>query len=242
MGLESSVTKISDLNPLWPLGSDQKLAGDDHIRNIKIALQTISFLKNIVSFTASGTWTRPVGTKYVVVYCLGGGGGGNGGLVQNHAGGGGASGSIAIKWLDVTTIASATVTIGSGGSGGAMGGGLGSNGGFTNFASIPDGVLRCSAAPGGSGQQWYIPGTPLPRNLNVGDVVFQGALGGFGDPPPGLSVQVWGGQGGGYGGCSDNPAMDNSGGGGGGGYSSPGGVGAGREGGSGYCVILEFGV
>lgn len=38
MGLES-VTYIKDLNELWPLGTDPKSAGDDHIRRIKLALK-----------------------------------------------------------------------------------------------------------------------------------------------------------------------------------------------------------
>lgn len=41
MGLESSVTQISDLNPLWPLNSDSRRQGDDHMRNIKAALLTL---------------------------------------------------------------------------------------------------------------------------------------------------------------------------------------------------------
>lgn len=38
MGLES-VTYIDDLNELWPLGTDAKSAGDDHIRRIKAAIK-----------------------------------------------------------------------------------------------------------------------------------------------------------------------------------------------------------
>lgn len=38
MGLESG-TSISDLNPNWPLGTDPKSQGDDHIRLIKQVLQ-----------------------------------------------------------------------------------------------------------------------------------------------------------------------------------------------------------
>ena len=39
MGLES-VTHITDLNTLWPLSTDAKSSGDDHLRNIKVALKT----------------------------------------------------------------------------------------------------------------------------------------------------------------------------------------------------------
>ncbi len=39
MGLETSVNFLSDLNRLWPLGTDQKRYGDNNIRNLKVALQ-----------------------------------------------------------------------------------------------------------------------------------------------------------------------------------------------------------
>ena len=39
MPLESNVTTPVDLNEEWPLGSDPKSEGDDHIRNLKIALK-----------------------------------------------------------------------------------------------------------------------------------------------------------------------------------------------------------
>lgn len=40
MGLES-VTKISDLNELWPLGTDERRYGDDHLRAIKVAVRSL---------------------------------------------------------------------------------------------------------------------------------------------------------------------------------------------------------
>jgi hypothetical protein len=36
-----SVTTIADLNPAWPLGSDSKDAGDNHLRNIKVAVVSL---------------------------------------------------------------------------------------------------------------------------------------------------------------------------------------------------------
>ena len=38
MPIETSVTHIADLEPLYPLGTDNRLQGDNHIRNIKTAL------------------------------------------------------------------------------------------------------------------------------------------------------------------------------------------------------------
>ena len=39
MPIETSVTHIADLEPLYPLGTDNRLQGDNHIRNIKTALK-----------------------------------------------------------------------------------------------------------------------------------------------------------------------------------------------------------
>src|SRR6187399_160132 len=134
MGLETG-TGIGDLVPTNPLSTDAVSAGDDHIRLIKTVMQSITFLKSIQTFTASGTWTRPANVKKVIVYCQGAGGGGGGGSVAGYSGGGGSSGAIAIKWLDVTAIASATVTIGAGGTAGAAAGGTGGDGASTSFIS-----------------------------------------------------------------------------------------------------------
>jgi len=42
MGLETA-TKVSELNALWPLGTDPKAQGDDHLRLIKSVMQTGDF-------------------------------------------------------------------------------------------------------------------------------------------------------------------------------------------------------
>ncbi len=38
MPLETNVSVIEDLNPAWPTGTDFKSEGDDHLRNIKTAV------------------------------------------------------------------------------------------------------------------------------------------------------------------------------------------------------------
>jgi len=40
MGLET-VTQVSDLNELWPLSTDLRTQGDDHLRAIKVALKSL---------------------------------------------------------------------------------------------------------------------------------------------------------------------------------------------------------
>lgn len=37
MPLETGVNDLGDLNPSWPIGTDPKSEGDDHIRNVKLA-------------------------------------------------------------------------------------------------------------------------------------------------------------------------------------------------------------
>ena len=41
MGLESSVTKIADLNPSWPLSTDAYAYGANHLQNVKTAVQSL---------------------------------------------------------------------------------------------------------------------------------------------------------------------------------------------------------
>ena len=41
MPVESSVTEISDLNELWPLNSDARRFGSDHLRLVKVALKSL---------------------------------------------------------------------------------------------------------------------------------------------------------------------------------------------------------
>jgi len=40
VGLES-VTNVDDLNELWPLGTDERAEGDNHLRNIKVAVRSL---------------------------------------------------------------------------------------------------------------------------------------------------------------------------------------------------------
>jgi hypothetical protein len=42
MGVESSPEYATDLNPSWPLSSDTRREGDDHLRNIKTVIQNLS--------------------------------------------------------------------------------------------------------------------------------------------------------------------------------------------------------
>ena len=111
------------------------------------------------TFSASGTWTKPTGIRYVRVQLVGGGGGGGG-----HGESGGAGG-YAEKIIDVRNITSVTVTIGSGG-GGVVYHNAGGNGGTTSFGSHLSGgggygAIRHFSHSGGAG------GAPSGGNVNI---------------------------------------------------------------------------
>lgn len=83
-------------------------------------------------FTSSGTWTKPTGCTSIRVFLVGGGGGSYDSTIYRC---GGNPGGCTIKYIDVTSITSETVTIGSGGA-------IANAGGTTSFGS------HCSATGG----------------------------------------------------------------------------------------------
>ena len=127
-------------------------------------------LKSIQVFDASGTWTKPSGIDQVLVHVVGGGGAGGsslGGASVASAGGGGAGG-FSQKLIDVTGIASETVTVGAGGTPGAAGNNAGGNGGDTTFGA------HCT---GGGG----LGGGGSPSSAYSGNQGGDGGLGSGGD-------------------------------------------------------------
>jgi len=86
-----------------------------------------SGLASVQTFTSSGTWTRPTGITKVMVEVQGAGGGG-GGVKNGGTSQGGGGGGYARKFIDVSSISTATITVGSGGTAG-YGSGQGGTGG-----------------------------------------------------------------------------------------------------------------
>tara|TARA_R110000803_G_scaffold48216_2_gene100155 strand:+ start:1148 stop:1912 length:765 start_codon:yes stop_codon:yes gene_type:complete len=102
-------------------------------------------LVSMQSFTGSlavgtsYTWTKPAGVTKVRVYVVGGGGGSEN-VASNRIGTGGAGG-LSIAIIDVSSISSATVTIGNGGAGAntTVRGGTGGTSSFGSYASATGG-------------------------------------------------------------------------------------------------------
>lgn len=111
------------------------------------------------TFTASGTWNKPAGMRYVRVQLVGGGGGGGG-----HGESGGAGG-YSEKIIDVRNISSVAVTVGTGG-GAVTYHNAGGNGTTTSFGSHLSGgggygAVRHYSHSGGAG------GTGSGGNVNI---------------------------------------------------------------------------
>ena len=96
----------------------------------------VTNVQKIDTFTASGTWTKPIGAKSVRVFVVGAGGGGGGGSYNTTnpwgvGGGGGQGGGLSELSFPASILgATETVTVGTGGTGGA--GRAGSNGNGTD--------------------------------------------------------------------------------------------------------------
>lgn len=106
--------------------------------------------EDIQTFTAGGTWTKPLWAKVVDVEVIGGGAGGGSGASGDNSlarggGGGGAAGAHITKRFSASNLtATVAITIGAGGAGGAavnggagagLSGNVGTNGGLSSFGA-----------------------------------------------------------------------------------------------------------
>jgi len=127
---------------------------------------------NLVSFTSSGTYSKPAGLKSIKVTVVGGGGG-SGGSAAGETSGSGDSAGIAIKIIDASAIGSTeTVTIGLAGAAGADGGNNnGGDGGDSSFGA------HCTGEGGGGGEGSNNTVTENPGTGLNGDINITGATG-----------------------------------------------------------------
>lgn len=203
-------------------------------------------LQSVQVFTTSGTWTRPSGITKVLMFVTGGGGGGGGYTTTNtdSGGGGGGAGGTAIKFLDVTSIASSTITIGSGGSAGS---GNGGNGGNSSWADGTNTITGSLGSGGSAGASTAAGAGGSNGSASGGDLNTPGGDGNPGGCPEDGTVNGNGGSGGssfwagggagrlGGGSGGSGSAGDGYGSGGGGGGGSTGGAGK-----AGVVLVLEF--
>lgn len=123
-------------------------------------------LKDIRTYTASTTWSKPTGLKFVIVEVQGGGGGGGGSNTTNNVvGSGGGGGGYSFKKVAVASLgATETVTIGAAGAAGTStgNGGAGGNSSFGAHAvGNGGGGGSVGGTTGGAG------GTATSGDLNI---------------------------------------------------------------------------
>jgi hypothetical protein len=105
-----------------------------------------SGLASVQTFTSSGTWTRTSGVTKVIVEVQGAGGGAGSG--DNYPSQGGGGGGYVKKFINVSSISSATITVGAGGAGG-----VNANGADGGDSSWVDGTNTLTGG-GGVGGIW----------------------------------------------------------------------------------------
>jgi len=137
-------------------------------------------------FTSSGTWTRPSDITKVVMHVVGAGGAGGGGRVSyNYAGQGGAAGGTAIKFLDVSSISTSTITVAAVVSGPAADVD-GSDGGASSWA---DGTNTVTGSGGEGGRNGGNNISQAGGAASGGDINSPGAYGDTGGPGGNIGSQ-----------------------------------------------------
>ena len=121
------------------------------ITNSGTASGFASGLNSVQTFTAAGTWTRPTDITKVVVTLVGAGGGGGGGRSgASYWGGAGGGGGVMRCLLDVSSMTSATLGVGTAGTAGGVAG-SGGTGGSTTWTGVGGSALVLTAVGGAGG-------------------------------------------------------------------------------------------
>lgn len=170
---------------------------------------------DIQAFTTTGTWSKPVGARFVEVILIGGGGGAGSGASNSTAsnlggGGGGGGGGYSLGRFPAAAVADALVTVGAGGVGGtAVSAGNGVDGGVGGDTSFGAYLIAKGGAAGSKGTTASVSsGTGGAGGKGAIPLATAGGTGGnSGNPPSAVSasdVPFPTGGGGGAGG-STNP-------------------------------------
>jgi len=192
IGVPSDATvSLSKLSATGTKSSSTFLRGDNSFATVPTGVSLV----DMQVITTTSTYTPTSGTQFVKVYCVGAGGGGGGSEATTSngqvRGGGGGGGGTAIRTYNSTELgATASITIGSGGTGGT-GFADGTDGGNTTFNPAGTGVTltgnggtkglgvkRGSDFSGASGNG----GTATNGQLNIrGRNLFYEQSGGYGN-------------------------------------------------------------
>ena len=122
-------------------------------------------LASVQTFTSSGTWTKPTGVTKVIMEVQGAGGGGSKGSSYHIAG---AGGGYAKKFLDVSSISTATITVGAGGAGAANGvTGSGTAGGNSIWSDGTNTITGSGGSGGTDANTWSAGGTGTNGDINI---------------------------------------------------------------------------
>ena len=129
-----------------------------------------SGLASVQTFTSSGTWTRPTGITKVIMEVQGAGGGGGNSLSSGDNNVHGAGGGYCKKFLDVSSISTSTITIGSGGTGTAYNvSAAGTDGGASSWADDTN-TITGGGGDGGDISPSYVVsvgGTATGGDINI---------------------------------------------------------------------------
>jgi|TARA_R110000824_G_scaffold325608_1_gene512507 hypothetical protein len=125
-------------------------------------------------FTAVSTWTKPTDITKVIVEVQAAGGG-SGAEAANNAGGSGGGGAYALKVLDVTNVATCTVTVGAAAAAatysGTQAGGTGGTSSFAYTSGTASFTTVSAIGGNGGGYNNYIGGgvtaAPTTGDINM---------------------------------------------------------------------------
>jgi len=202
-------------------------------------------MQSMQVFTSSGTWTRPAGITKIKVFVTAAGGSGGGTSAGYGSGSGGGGGGTSIKFIDVSAISSAAVTVGASAVRGQ--GANGSTGGSSSFGSY----ATATGGAGGQGSAIFNGFGGLGGIGSSGDINLRGSAGGGSNGSTSTGYGGTGGAsyfgGGGTNGVSTSNAPDSStssyrnyGGGGGGSGSNNSANRDGQDSGQGIVIVEEY--
>ena len=144
-----------------------------------------SGLTSVQTFTSSGTWTRPSGITKVIIEVQGAGGGGSANAGNNERCIAGAAGGDAKQFLNVSSISTATITVGAAGAGAASSANPGAVGGNSSWADGTNtiaGNASATAASATDTKQTVVGGTATGGDINIPGQ--KGGPSGYGWGPP----------------------------------------------------------